>query len=89
MKTVENTHMPNSSGLQCIQILGVTRAVLFSKRGPAESGSWKALGEQWLDKGIRLEDTNGVWFGGDDEGEVSKPEDERAIFLRLREATRS
>jgi hypothetical protein len=77
--TVENRHMPNSPALRRIQLVD-----WLPSRDPDESGRWKALGNQWLDKGIRLEDQNGVWLGGDGEDVVSEPEDERTVFLRLR-----
>jgi hypothetical protein len=86
MNTVENTYMQNSPALQCIQLLDMTRADWLSNHDVEESGRRKALGDLWLDKGIRFEDQNGVLLSGDSESVVSEPEDERTTFLRVRDA---
>jgi hypothetical protein len=85
-KSVENKHMPNSPVLQYVQLSDVTRADGLSNRDPEVCRRWKVLGDQWLDKGIRFEDVNSVWFGGNGEIDVSEaPEGEREVFLRLRD----
>jgi hypothetical protein len=87
LKTVEHVYMPNSPSLHCIQLLDVTRADLFSEGNLEDSQRWRALGDNWLEKGIRLEDAHHVWIGGDESAHaVSDSEDERDAFLRLRKS---